>query len=124
VGLGRLEVLAMGQVSLCSRSRSPLYNQMSLSWAVLIRQAAPCIQAAVRFVVKESYTVLVLDDIPLVCFPMGTPNHVDYKKKLASITNNTILNVPFRNQEVGESIEIVLKRLRVVRMKRFLCSVG
>jgi hypothetical protein len=75
----RLEALAMERVSLCLRSIFPLYNLMSLSWAVSIRRVAPCIQAMVRFVIKESYITLVLDDILLVCFPMGTPNRVDYK---------------------------------------------
>lgn len=75
----RPEALAMERVSLCSRSIFPLYNLMSLFWVVLIRRVAPCIQAMVRFVIKESYIVLVLDDILLVCFPMGTLNRVDYK---------------------------------------------
>lgn len=53
----------MEQVSLCLESIFPLYNLTILSWAVLIRLVAPCIQAMVRFVIKESYIVLVLDDI-------------------------------------------------------------
>ena len=75
----RREALAMERVSLCLRSIFPLYNLMFLSWAVLIHRVAPCIQAMVHFVIKESYIVLVLDDILLVCFPMETPNRVDYK---------------------------------------------
>jgi hypothetical protein len=73
----RWGVLATEQVSLCSRSILPLYNLMFLSWAILIRLVAPCIQVMVHFVVKESYIVHVLGDILLVCSPMGTPNHVD-----------------------------------------------
>ena len=73
------DALAMERVSPCSRSIFLLYNLMSLSWAVSIRRVAPCIQAMVRFVTKGSYIVLVLDDILLVCFPMGTPNRVDCK---------------------------------------------
>ena len=73
----RRGALVMERVSLCSRSIFPLYNLTFLSWAVLIRPVAPCIQAMARFVIKESYIVLVLDDILLVCFPMGTPNRVD-----------------------------------------------
>ena len=75
----RRDVLATEQVSLCSRSIFLLYNLMFLSWAVLIRLVAPCIQAMVHFVIKESYIVPVLDDILLACSPMGTPNRVDYK---------------------------------------------
>jgi len=77
-GLVKPEVLAIKQVFLCSRSRFPLCNLMSLSWVVLVHRAAPCIQAMARFVVKEPYIILVLDDILLVCFPMGIPSRVDY----------------------------------------------
>ena len=75
--LARSEAMGVGRVFLCSRSRFPLYNLLSLSWAILIRPVVPCIQAMDHFVTKESYIVLVLDDILLACFPMGIPIRVD-----------------------------------------------